>query len=64
MYFRPTAKSVKYILTEVMYIDYYKFGIPKHDIERIVNFVYENEDLSVLLYKIHITINEIFKLHI
>jgi hypothetical protein len=62
--FRPKAHSIKYILTEAAFIEYYKFGISKEDIEAIVNFIFENENFSVLLYKLRNTINEIYKLNI
>ena len=61
----PARKSVVFLITELMYVEFFKHRIDKHDIEAISNFEYADDiRFEDMVMTVRLKIIDIFRLHV
>lgn len=61
----PGQNSVVFLITEVMYVEFFNYRIDKHDIEIISNYMYDdNASFEELIMSIRLKIMDVCRLRI
>jgi hypothetical protein len=61
----PAQNSVVFLMTELMYVEFFKYRIDKHDIEMISYYVYDDAvSFEELIIAVRLTIIDVFKLRV
>ena len=61
----PVQNSVVFLITELMYLEFYKYRIDKHDIEIISNYVYDDTvSFEDLIISVRLKIMDVFRLRV
>ena len=61
----PAQNSVVFLITELMYVEFFKYRIYKHDIEIISYYVYDDDaSFEELIMSVRLKIMDVFRLRV